>query len=156
MSIIRSIQKRKLVNLDSTPYASDNLILEGITGSVAYGMSGDASDVDLIGICIPPIDIVFPHTTGYIQGFGPPPQKFEVTQQHHIKDTDKNKEYDMTIYSIVKFFDLAYDNNPNILDVLFLPERCVTFQTEIGKLIRQNRCLFLSKKCFYKFIVIIY
>lgn len=152
MSVIGSLQKKNLLNLDSHKFASENSVFEGITGSFAYGMSGNASDIDLISICIPPVDMVFPHTTGYIDGFGPRPQNFEVFQKHHIIDTSKQKEYDVTIYSIVKFFNLAYDNNPNIIDILFLPDRCITFQNEIGKLIRQNRHLFLSKKCFYKFI----
>jgi uncharacterized protein len=146
--IIAKLYKADKLKVEQT-FVTD-VHFEGITGSFAYGISGTTSDTDVIGICIPPVDWVFPHTAGYIPGFGQPAPKFEVAQEHHIKDGEK--EYDVAIYSIIKFFHLVAENNPNLIDVLFLPERCITHIDTIGKHIRQNRKLFLTRHAFHKFI----
>jgi len=121
-------------------------------GSQAYGVSSESSDIDIYGICIPPKEEVFPHLRGEIQGFGRQKQRFEQYQQHHIIDSEAGKEYDLTIYNITKYFSLAMDNNPNIVDSLFVPRNCVCFSTQIGELIRQNRTKFLHKGSFQKFL----
>lgn len=118
-------------------------------GSVAYGASGDSSDMDIYGWCMPPLRYIFPHIEGNIPDFGPEPQKFGVWQQHHVKDNDK--EYDFAVYSIVKFFDLCMQNNPNMVDALFVPDRCVLHCTKIGLMVRDNRKMFLHKGSFHKF-----
>jgi len=43
------------------------------------------------------------------------------------------------------------ENNPNMCDALFVPERCIVFQTPIGQRVRENRKLFLHKGSFQKF-----
>jgi predicted nucleotidyltransferase len=85
-----------------------NVVAELLTGSVSYGMSNDTSDMDIVGFCIPPKDILFPHLAGEIFGFGTQLPRFEQFQQHHIEKDGKN--YDMTIYSIVKWFQLTIEN----------------------------------------------
>jgi hypothetical protein len=57
----------------------------------------------------------------------------------------------MQIYNIVKFFTLAMENNPNIVDTLFVPQRCVTYATQAGELLRENRRMFLHRGAFHKF-----
>jgi predicted nucleotidyltransferase len=104
-------------------------------GSEAYGaaLSGGVSDIDVVGFAIPSKGDLFPYSHGgYIFGFGSNPQPFSVWTQHHVKDGDK--EYDLTVYSIVKFFHLAMENNINILDCLFVPDRCVIHATALGKM----------------------
>lgn len=135
--------------LNAPKWLYDNVIFEGMTGSVSYGVSNDASDMDIVGICIPPKETIFPHLGGHIPGFGTHPPKFEVYQQHHIKDNAK--EYDLSIYSIVKFFQLAMENNPNMVDVLFTPRRCVLHSTPIYEHLREHRTLFLHKGAWHKY-----
>lgn len=118
-------------------------------GSVAYGASGDTSDMDIYGWAIPPKRIIFPHIDGHIRGFGVPPENFEIYQQHHVKDG--TQEYDFAIYSIVKFFDLAMQNNPNMVDALFVPERCILHETKIAQMVRVNRRMFLHRGSYAKF-----
>ena len=43
------------------------------------------------------------------------------------------------------------DNNPNMLDLLFVPTECVTHSTKIGDMVRDKRKLFLHKGCWHKF-----
>ena len=117
-------------------------------GSVCYGVSNNTSDIDVYGISIPPKEYVFPHKFGYIQGFGEKPPTFNVWQQHHIKINEN--EYDLSVYNIVSFFQLALENNPNIIDSLFVPSNYVTKMSEIGSMIRSNRRLFLHKGSYHK------
>lgn len=128
-----------------------NVHYEVIMGSVAYGVSSDTSDMDVYGFCIPPKEDVFPHLRGEIPGFGRQIQRFEQYQEHHIMDNEARQEYDFSIYSIVKYFHLCMENNPNFVDSLFVPQRCVLFCSSIGQMIRDRRKLFLHKGSYSKF-----
>ncbi len=128
---------------------------ETIMGSVAYGVSSDTSDVDVYGWAIPPKEEIFPHLRGEISGFGRPGPRFEQFQEHHVRDPDAlaghGRTYDLTIFGIVKFFSLAMENNPNIIDSLFTPTTCVLHSTRVGNLVREGRKLFLHKGAWPKF-----
>lgn len=132
-----------------------NTCLLTVMGSMAYGVKNDSSDMDIYGVTLPPKTTVFPHLAGEIQGFGKQVQRFEMWQEHHIKDPSarggKGQEYDFAVYSIIKFFQLCMDANPNMVDALFAPPNCVLHSTSVGQIIRENRKLFLSKKCWPKF-----
>ncbi len=67
-------------------------------GSHAYGLATETSDLDIKGVAIPPAD--------YFLGFL---KRFEQAE---------SKQPDMSIYDIRKFFQLACDCNPNIIEVL--------------------------------------
>jgi uncharacterized protein len=152
VSIIKKLDKKGLLNGAPTCVVTPEL--ECITGSLSYGVSGDSSDMDVVSVCIPSKEEVFPHLNGRVPGFGPQIKPFTTWQRHHIKveeGTKNEKEYDITSYSITEFFRLAASNNPNIIDTLFVPDRCVSFMTDIGSVMRQNRKLFLHKGSYQKF-----
>jgi uncharacterized protein len=132
-----------------------NFQYETIMGSVAYGVSSDTSDVDLYGWAIPPKEDLFPHLRGEVSGFGTPKPRFEQFEQHHVRHGDalagRGRVYDLTIYGIVKFFSLAMENNPNIIDSLFTPVNCIVHSTRVGDLVRENRRLFLHRGAWHKF-----
>jgi predicted nucleotidyltransferase len=130
-------------------WLADNLCYETIMGSVAYGVSSDTSDVDVYGICLPPKDTVFPHLAGEIHGFGTQIKRFETWQEHHVSAHDK--VWDFQIFGIVKFFQLAMENNPNVIDAIFTPRRCVLSSTAVGEYIREHRADFLHKGAWHKF-----
>ena len=153
MSTVQRLTDRSL--LRPPRWLPGNVQYETIMGSVAYGVSSDTSDVDVYGWAIPPKDDVFPHLRGEILGFGRPRKRFEVFQEHHVDDADalggRGRTYDVTIFGIVRFFDLAMQNNPNVLDSLFTPVNCVLHSTRVGNLVRENRRLFLHKGAWPKF-----
>lgn len=120
-------------------------------GSVAYGVSQDQSDLDIYGFCVPPKAVVFPHLNGVISGFGRQIKRFDQFQQHHIDHPQEPVVYDLSIYSIVRYFSLCMENNPNMLESLFTPEDCVLHASEIGQRVRAHRKLFLHKGSFHKF-----
>lgn len=150
--VVRKLYRQQKLNVEQE-FVKD-VHYEVITGSTSYNMRTEdsGSDTDVVGICIPPVDYIFPYSVGgYIDGFGPSPPKFNNFQQHHIL-TDDGKEYDVAVYSIIKFFQLAAENNPNICDLLFVHDKFVTHIDNIGKLIRQNKKLFLTRHSYHKFL----
>ncbi len=68
-----------------------------------------------------------------------------------MKDPSRGKEYDLSIYNIVKYFSLCMDCNPNMIDSLFTSSSCVLFVTSVGSMVRDKRRLFLSKKAWPRF-----
>lgn len=146
-SIVFRLHKKRLIAPPS--FLPSNVQYETIMGSEAYGVSSGNSDMDVYGFCMEPKGFIFPHLAGAIQGFDQNIQRFDQFQQHHIVDGDK--EYDINIYGIVKYFRLCADGNPNMIDSLFTPARCVLSSTQVGQLVRENRKLFLSKKCWKTF-----
>lgn len=136
-------------NVHPPAWLPDNLVYETMTGSVAYAVSSDTSDIDVYGVCIPPKDLVFPHLAGEIHGFGQQLKRFDNWQQHHIKAG--GKEWDFQVYGIVNFCHLVMMNNPNMVDALFTPRRCVLSVTAIGEYLREHRRDFLSKKAWHSF-----
>lgn len=106
-------------------------VLIGYGGSIAYGTSTDDSDVDIRGIYLNPIDEFI--------GTKPDSEQFMMS------------EYDTTIYSIKKMFYLMANCNPNTIELLGLKDEHYLFSTIIGKMVRANSYLFLSKKAGYTF-----
>ena len=147
MSTIQTIAKDQ--KLSCPPWLLPNIHYETTMGSSAYGVANNLSDIDVYGFCIPPKHMVFPHLAGNIIGFGRQHKAFKVWQQHHIDYKEEN--YDLTIFSIVRFFHLCMDNNPNMVDCLFSPVHCIRHITTIGTLVRDNRHLFLHKGAYHRF-----
>jgi len=154
-STLKTLVDRKLTKGMTFSWMPENICFETIMGSVAYGVSNDTSDMDVYGFCIPPKPFLFPHLAGEIEGFGQKAPRFEQYQEHHIMDNDalggKGRSYDVTIYSISKYFKLVMENNPNMIDSLFTPENCVLHITPIGSMVRERRREFLHKGCWHKF-----
>ncbi len=152
-STVQRLTERALIRPPG--WLPSNVHYETVMGSQAYGVSSDESDFDIYGFCIPPKTLVFPHLAGEIPGFGRQRERFENFQAHHVHDADalagRGRSYDLTIFSIVKFFALAMENNPNMVDGLFTPQSCVLHQTRVGGMVRASRKLFLHKGAFHKF-----
>lgn len=110
-------------------FVNKNLIYKTVVGSTAYGLNTSESDVDIKGITIAPKEYYFGLKT------------FE--QQEIGKDE--------VIYSIKKFFKLARDCNPNIIEMLYTDDKHILFMNGIGKKLRDNRDLFLSKRAKFTF-----
>lgn len=99
-------KKRKLVS--SMEFNVDNhTIYKCKHGSQAYGTNTSESDLDVKGIAIAPLD--------YYLGFA---KRFEQSEEC----VSKGGAQDRVIYDIQKFFKLAADCNPNIIEVLFCDE----------------------------------
>lgn len=159
-STILRLEKRGLIRPPS--WLGVNTAYESVMGSVAHGVSDDLSDYDITGFAIPPKHVVFPHTEGEIMDFGTQKKRFKVYQQHHVTHPDEsywnrdktekvNRVYDLNIYSIIWYFHLCLDNNPNMLDSLFSPRDCVLTSTPIAELVRENRRNFLHRGSWHRY-----
>jgi len=102
-----------------------------ITGSRAYGIHNPDSDYDKMGVMIPGKE--------YFYGLN----RFDQFQNYPGEDK--------TIYSLKKAIKLIADNNPNMLDLLYAPKKCVLMSHDLWTDIQNNKSLFLSKRCRYTF-----
>lgn len=107
----------------------DNIILEGVTGSKAYGLDHADSDEDIKGIYVAP-------TANVLGLFG-------------VKDTIDHTEPDWTYHELGKFLKLAMKCNPTILELLYLEGYTVT--SKFGRMLVDNRHLFLSKTIYHSY-----
>lgn len=57
-----------------------------------------------------------------------------------------DERHDFNCFSLRKFFTLAATCNPNIIEILWMPEDCIIYKTSLWDKIVANRDLFLSKK----------
>ena len=110
-----------------------NTILLVKGGSHAYGLNTETSDLDVRGIVVPP--------RSYFLGFV---NRFEQMVQH--------QPVDLTVFGITKFFSLAADCNPNIIEILFTDESdWLQICKPYGEWLIESRDLFLSTKARHTF-----
>lgn len=109
--------------------------LAGYRGSVAHGTAGDAiDDVDVGGVFVAPI-------TNY----------FGLTRIEHIERIGICGKYDFAIFELRKYIGLLLKSNPNVLSLLWLPQNLYIIQNDWGKVLIENRCLFMSKRLYKTF-----
>jgi hypothetical protein len=105
-----------------------HLLLKSISGSRAYNLAVPSSDTDIKGIFVlPQRELYGLNYTGQVA----------------------NETNDETYFEIGKFIDLLCKNNPNILELLSAPERCLLYRHRLMDLIRPED--FLSRLCFDTF-----
>lgn len=85
----------------------ETLILEGVVGSTAYGLTRPGSDVDRLGVHVAPLDAVL--------GLDGP------TVVSGKKATRVEHHPDRTRHELAKFLTLALACNPTIMELLWLP-----------------------------------
>jgi len=121
-------------------WIEDNIILKVYRGSHSYGTSHETSDIDLGAITIP--------SREYIIGF----ENFEqYISKEYYNFGDKTKKAEIAIYGLHKFFNLAFNCNPNIVEHLFVDDKHIIFYNDIGKMIMDNKFLFLTKRARHTF-----
>ena len=104
-----------------------NLILyEVISGSIAYGTNIPTSDEDRRYVYILPIDYIL---------------------SGNIIEQVNDDTNDVVGYEISRFLSLISSANPNLLELLNMPEDCVIYKDPIFDLILDNKNEFLTKKC---------
>lgn len=102
-------------------------------GSRAYGLATPESDTDYKGVAIPP--------RRYFLGFL---KRFEQAE-------GRDPHPDLVIYGLHKFFKLATNANPNIIEVLWTEPEDHLVVTELGRVLLDHREAFLSQKIRHTF-----
>jgi predicted nucleotidyltransferase len=108
-------------------WLKEHVIFLTLSGSHLYGTNVEGSDIDIKGVATLPGSVVF--------GFA---EKFEQAQT--------KEPYDTEIFSVIKFVKLAYDNNPNILELLFVDNSSILLTTPQWETLRAIKHAFLSKR----------
>jgi len=125
-------------------FAEQGKILEYRVGSHLYGTNTPTSDVDYNGVFIAPEE--------YYLGLNSVEEvDFSVVSKN--KDGKNNPDaIDRKLYEFRKFVRLALDNNPNVIEQLFVDEPNVLFINETGLELIDNRHMFLHRGLRDKFL----
>ena len=100
------------------------LIFEVITGSRSYGLDTATSDTDIKGVFVLPKNMFY---------------GLEYTAQVN------NETNDIVYYELKRFMELLSKNNPNILEMVNVPEKCVLQKHPVMDLLEPE--MFVSKLC---------
>jgi len=137
-------------------WMKDNLLYECVMGSQAYGLATPESDVDIVALVMPKENQVYPQRFGYILGF----DELPTFNSKEVKGAGKRIELPDSTHSdvegewvsLIRFFYLcAVKGSPNLIETLFCRRNLVTFSTDIGWMLRDNRPKFLSMRTFHAF-----
>jgi len=123
--------------------AQDNLILLCRVGSNMYGTNTKESDDDFTGIFIPEKE--------YVCGLKNIKQVEIRTNPTGSGKRNQTGDVDITLKSLGEWCKLAQNNNPNILELFFAPEKCILYKNEYWDKLVENMNLFLSLKIFHSF-----
>lgn len=148
MTLVSELTEKKLMTPPSEVLNATQYLTR--MGSVAYGCSVDQSDQDVYGFFMPKLHDLFPHLRGEFPGFGNLHRPLEVFQQHHMQDGETS--YDMSVYSLVKYFQLCMECNPNMVDSLFTSDEDVLLHSRVSDMVRHKNTLFLSKQANARFL----
>src|SRR5688572_28894917 len=102
----------------------EGLVFEAITGSRAYGLHTETSDVDIRGV------FILPTVRFY--------------SLEHI-DQVSNETGDIVYYELKRFMELLAKNNPNILELLNIPQANIL--SKDGIMNKLSPEIFLSRLC---------
>jgi len=103
---------------------SDYTIFKAIVGSKLYGLDTPSSDTDIKCIYVLPLDILL---------------------KRSFQDQVNDNTNDQVFYEVIKFLDLATKANPNILELLYVPDEFILKTSMDYELIREHRSMFLTK-----------
>ena len=111
-------------------HLKERLMIVTLGGSHAYGTNIEGSDVDIRGVAL-----------------NRPTDLLGLTRFEQVED----KATDTTIYSFNKLIGLLMNCNPNTIEMLGCkPEHYLVLSDE-GRMLLENRKLFLSRKAVYSF-----
>jgi predicted nucleotidyltransferase len=132
------------INSAEQDMAENNLILKIRTGSKLYGTATDNSDSDYLGVFIP--------NKEYVIGLKKCEQVDYKTNPANSGQRNSKTDTDMTLYSLPKYIKLCYENNPNLIETLFVDDKNLIFCNEYGKKLLNSASLFVSKRVKHKFL----
>jgi hypothetical protein len=117
------------------PHGSQ-IILRAVVGSTIHGTNvTDQDDRDEMAIAIPPRS----HVLG-LSGW-----ETTVTRTQPEGARSGPGDLDLVVHSLLKYARLASKGNPTILLPLFVPDSGLVADTPLGKLLRDNAALFITK-----------
>lgn len=119
-------------------------ILEIRIGSHLYGLNTPNSDEDYLGVFLAPVEYHFGlHEL----------EQLDLSVVSKLESGKNSKEaVDRIFYELKRFTKLALENNPNILEVLFVNEENIVYINEYGRRLLSLKYDFLSEKVIKTFL----
>ena len=119
---------------DTKELLQDNMLVKHYAGSHAYGTSLPTSDVDFRGLfCADPVNIRTPWFT--VEEIELPP----------------DQEEDTKFYEVSNFMKLLMDQNPNIIETMWVSQEDIVFDSDPYQYLRSQREKLLSSKVAFTF-----
>ena len=109
-----------------------DILYKTIVGSQAYGTNTENSDVDIKGI--------FWIDHKKFLTLNPPvtPQMGQINDEKH----------NITFYSIYRTLELLKDANPNFIELLWMPEDCILYKSDILTPLFESRNMFITRMAY--------
>lgn len=123
----------------------DNVILKVKAGSHLYGLNTASSDEDFIGIYLnTPEEMLGLNSSEFID-------ESIVSKREDCNKNDKDA-VDCTYHELRKYCKLALNANPTMLELLFADEKNIVECNEYGRMLLNNKHLFLSTKIKHSYV----
>ena len=108
--------------LNTNKHLGNNIVLLTLGGSYSYGLNTESSDIDVRGVAL---------------------NSKEDILAYNDFETVVDNNTDTTIYSFMKFMNLLYRGNPNIIELLGCKD--YLYLSDIGQHIIDNKNIFITK-----------
>ena len=118
---------------EATPLAQlrrqqpERLLFECVAGSRAYGTADTHSDVDLRGVFVQPLR--------------------ELVRIGEPVALIADDRHDQVYYSLRRMLELLAQANPNVLELLWMPDDCVRMDSPEMQRLRERRAIFVTRQC---------
>ena len=132
--------------MNERSFAENNKILKMRVGSHLYGTNTPTSDEDFSGIFITNEDYYFGMYKFKENGEADNSKKSKLESGKNAPDAVDDK-----LYELRRFCKLAMENNPNIMEHLFVDNKNIVFVNEFGIELLNNAHLFPSKRAYEPF-----
>lgn len=116
--------------LETNPHLGERICYLTLSGSKAYGTDILTSDTDIRGVAL---------------------ERPEEVYGSKVFEQVEERETDTVVYALRKFVGLCKACNPNVIEMLGTKPEHVLFANDIGRLLRENVELFLSKRAYITF-----
>lgn len=124
------LEQKEYDFLRNNPLLKDNILFLTVAGSYAYGTNVETSDLDIRGVVLE-----------------------RETDTLGLSDFEQyvDPKTDTVIYTLKKFLKLVKECNPNIIEMLYSKSEHYLYISPLGKILLDNRDLFLTKRAAYSF-----
>jgi len=112
------------------PRLKGRLLFICLGGSYSYGTNNEDSDLDIRGVYLDKEDVIL---------------------NHYEFDQYNDNNTDTVLYGLRKFLKLTEHSNPNIIEMLFCKPEHYLYVSPLGKILLDNRQLFISKRAYDSF-----
>lgn len=130
MDYNKLLEKKEYKFIYEHELLKDRILFLCLAGSHSYGTNVEGSDIDIRGVYLESLSELI---------------GLESYEQYVDNNTDT------VIYSLKKFIKLVEAANPNVIEMLFCDEKHYLYISPLGRLLLDNRHLFLTKKIKYTF-----